>query len=100
MAATGLVNLLGTNKVDAGAELTKEYLALELAQAGHPLAEGDRYTSGDIKLKKGELIERLAVIKKGCVFERLVDSEGEVVAPPGWGGLGRLAKSASRLQRS
>ena len=92
MAATGLVNLKATSKVNAGAELTKEYLALELAQTGHLLAEGGRYTSGDIKLKKGDLIERLAGIKGGYFFERMVDPEGGIGGPTWLGGVGATRK--------
>ena len=89
------------NKIDAGAELTKEYLALELAQAGEPLLDTERHKNGDIKMKKGELIERLAKLKKGYVFERLVDAEGGRGGPSWLGGLGAThkisASSAARL---
>jgi hypothetical protein len=76
MAATGFIDVQAKTKTSPGADLTKEYLALELQRAGRPLTEKERSKTGGIKMKKDELIELLVRIKGGSVFPRMADPEG------------------------
>jgi uncharacterized membrane protein YgcG len=91
MAATGCINVLAKTKTEAGAELTKEYLALELERAGGGVQ--DRDTNGALKLKKQELIDRLVEKKGGAVFARMADPEGGIRCAEWKGGFGATAEA-------